>query len=168
MYNFTLLHESNIDDINRFILYSTRSNGTHFFVGSATISRFKNSVFEIADFNFRKGFSQTLLNALLKFYHRIHAYLSAPITNPTKICLKSEFDTLFTDKAVSKIKLGINPFHRSQCLQYGYQAPKTRINLLFSTDTRRVITTIKDWLYYSSLFPADAVNTIDILEPLRK
>lgn len=167
MKKFTLLHGASTDSSNSFILYSTRSNGTHYFIGSATVDRIKNNLFEISKFNTRNGYKKAFLKALFQFFYRINSYLSSSVPIAAKSAFKDDFHSLFINKDVSKIK---TPFDRSlsvkhECLEYGYKPKMINMNLTFSTDKRKVSSRMQDWSYFSNLFPADAA-TIDALEPI--
>ena len=166
---FTLLHDVAIDDMNEFILYSTRSNGTHFFVGSATVSRFMNGVYEIDRLNSRRGYSQTLIKSLMRFYHRVHGHLAPPINKSSRSAFQPHFKKLLDNDLVSKIKIPCQTSYstKNDCLMYGYQLKKTDFNLIFSSDKFRVMEKLSDWWYFSSLFPVDAEHSLDILEPIR-
>ena len=167
MKKLTLLHAATTTTTNKFILYSTRSNGTHFFVGSATVDKIKNNMFEISKFNSRAGYSQSVLKALFQFFNRINSYLAASVKTAVKYVIKGCLHTLFANNTPLKIKINdISLAGSCDMLMYGYKLTTINPNITFSTDFRSVSSRIKDWNYFSTLFPSDAGSVINTLEPI--
>lgn len=168
MNKFTLLHDPITTNKNQFILYSTRSNGTYFFVASATVLKIKNNLFQISRLNTRKGYSDTFLKALFQFFSRIDCFLSFSSSLPTKMTLKENLQRLFSDKGVSKIKTPQESRLSSKytCLEYGYKTGTINNNIVFSSDQQQVKKKMSDWRYFSALFPSDAHSEIELLEPI--